>query len=183
MIFNLMFVIIKCWYLNSHLWILWGCPSSCTTGKVRLQDCTSGSPRIFTMGKAGWAGWDRNHKDMQSLVEEREKKCGVTFTIKSIRGLGGSKLIKAESLCQFWVCCMYVQGRREHVCLPAHTIDNRLRAWSTAESLINLNVNSCILFACQRQTGFNWLNSMLATPRQRNLITFWALLNCLIAML
>lgn len=73
MIFNLMFVIIKCWYLNSHLWILWGCPSSCTTGKVRLQDCTSGSPRIFTMGKAGWAGWDRNHKDMQSLVEEREK--------------------------------------------------------------------------------------------------------------
>lgn len=43
---------------------------------------------------------------------------------------------------------------------------------SGVNSLTNINVDPCILFACPRQAGFNWPNNMLATPRLRNLITF-----------
>lgn len=61
-----------------------------------------------------------------------------------------------------------------YVFLPTVLITDsaNLGARSAVDSLINLNVNSCIQFACQRQTGFNWPNSMLAPSRQRNLITF-----------
>lgn len=74
------------------------------------------------MGKACWAGWDRNHKDMLSSWE-KEEECDVIVTIKSIRGLVGPKLIGAgELLSILSVSVLCVCRGRECICVFLPTV-------------------------------------------------------------
>ena len=53
-------------------------PSICS---FSLQDHQSGSPRISTMGKSGWTGCVRSHKDKLSYVGGKEVVSAVMVSL------------------------------------------------------------------------------------------------------